>query len=84
MFREVMATCEARWEGPRARGKALQSAISADDPEDFEIELNDIDENHVELIIRVSAENIRTMQVTMDDLLACLAAAETSLDAVQD
>ena len=79
-----MATCEARWEGPRTRGEALKSAISADDPEDFEIELNEIDENNVELIIRVSAENLRTMQVTMDDLLACLAAAETSLDAVQD
>jgi hypothetical protein len=79
-----MATCEARWEGPRARGEALQSAISADDPGDFEIELNEIDENNVELIIRVSGENLRTMQVTMDDLLACLAAAETSLDAVQD
>jgi len=36
------------------------------------------------LIVAVSADSIPTLQSTMDDLLACLAAAEASLDVIQD
>ena len=79
-----MATCEARWIGSGNRARALLSAIEADDPEMFTAEIIDLDDGQVELIVTVTTESIPTLQSTMDDLLACLAAAEASLDVIQD
>ena len=79
-----MATCEARWIGVEDRARALLSAIEADDPEMFTAEIIDLDDGQVELIVTVTTDSIPTLQSTMDDLLACLAAAEASLDAIQD
>ena len=78
-----MATCEARWIGKEDRAQALLSAINADDPEMFTAEIVDLGDGRVELIVTVTADSIPTLQSTMDDLLACLAAAEASLDAIQ-
>ena len=78
-----MATCEARWIGGGDRAQALLSAIDADDPEMFTAEIIDLGDGRVELIVTVTADSIPTLQSTMDDLLACLAAAEASLDAIQ-
>ncbi|NRB12285.1 MAG: hypothetical protein HRU44_03530 [Candidatus Thalassarchaeum sp.] len=36
----------------------------------------------VELRIRVVGEELKTVRSTVDDLLACLAAAESSLDVI--
>jgi hypothetical protein len=79
-----MATCEARWIGTANRAAALLSAINADDPELFSAKINDLGGGDAELIVTVTKENISTLQSTMDDLLACLAAAESSLDVIQD
>ena len=79
-----MATCEARWIGERERAQALISAIEADDPEMFSSELNELEDGQVELIVRVENESIPSLQSTMDDLLACLAVAEASLDVIHD
>ena len=79
-----MASCEARWIGERERAQALISAIEADDPEMFSTELNELEDGQVELIVRVESESIPTLQSTMDDLLACLAVAEASLDVIHD
>jgi len=79
-----MATCEARWIGSGNRAQALLSAIEADDPGMFSAEIVDLDNERVELIVTVTTDSIPTLQSTMDDLLACLAAAEASLDAIQD
>ena len=78
-----MATCEARWIGDENRARALLSAIEADDPGMFTAEFVEMDDGEVELIVAVSADSIPTLQSTMDDLLACLAAAEASLDVIQ-
>ena len=78
-----MATCEARWIGNGNRARALLSAIEADDPDMFSAEIVDLDNGQVELIVTVTTESIPTLQSTMDDLLACLAAAEASLEAIQ-
>ena len=80
--RGVMPTCEARWIGDRNRAQALLSAIQADDPEAFTANIIDLDDGQVELVVAVTADNIPTLQSTMDDLLACLAAAEASLDVI--
>lgn len=79
-----MATCEARWIGDANRGLALLSAIQADDAEMFSAEILKRGDGDVELVVTVSAESITSLQSTMDDLLACLAAAESGLDAIQD
>ena len=78
-----MATCEARWIGGAERAQALLSAIEADDPDMFTAEIIELNDGRVELIVAVTADNIPSLQTTMDDLLACLAAAEASLDAIQ-
>ena len=78
-----MATCEARWIGGAERARALLSAIEADDPEMFAAEIIELNDGRVELIVTVTADSIPSLQSTMDDLLACLAAAEASLDAIQ-
>ena len=77
-----MGTCEARWVGDQNRAQALLSAIEADDPGMFTAEIIDLDDGQVELVVRVTADSIPTLQSTMDDLLACLAAAEASLDVI--
>ena len=79
-----MASCEARWVGDRERAQALLSAIEADDPEMFNAELTEMDDGQVELIVRVESSNIPSLQATMDDLLACLAVAEASLEVIHD
>ena len=79
-----MASCEARWVGDRERAQALIYAIEADDPEMFNAELTEMDDGQVELIVRVESSNIPSLQATMDDLLACLAVAEASLEVIHD
>ena len=70
--------------GERERAQALLAAIEAYDPEMFSTELNELEDGKVELIVRVESESIPSLQSTMDDLLACLAVAEASLDVIHD
>ena len=79
-----MASCEARWVGDRERAQALISAIEADDPEMFNAELTEMDDGQVELVVKIESSNIPSLQATMDDLLACLAVAEASLEVIHD
>jgi len=79
-----MATCEARWTGALERATALLTAINADDPELFSANINDLGGGDAELVVTVTMDSISTLQSTMDDLLACLAAVESSLDVIQD
>ena len=78
-----MASCQARWIGDAEKAQALLSAIEADDPGMFTAEVTNLDDGQAELIVDVTADTITTLQSTMDDLLACLAAAEASLDVIQ-
>ena len=68
-------------EGPKDRGEALMAAICPDDPEDFSVELKE-DNNLVKLNIVVSSEGLGQSRMSVDDILACLAAAEAGLDAL--
>ena len=67
------------WVGPRERAEALLAAISPDDPESFEADIVEVGDG-VELRISVAGDHLKTVRPTVDDLLACLAAAESSLD----
>ncbi|MEC8873799.1 MAG: KEOPS complex subunit Pcc1 [Candidatus Thermoplasmatota archaeon] len=70
------------WSGSRARAEALLAAIFPDDPEDFEASLEG-DGEYVELRIIVRSENLRKARATVDDILACLSAAESGLGAIE-
>ena len=79
-----MPSGKALWIGPCERGQALLTAITVDDSDYFEAHLVDIEDGDVELIIQVHAESLASLRATMDDLLACLSAVESSLDAIQN
>jgi hypothetical protein len=73
---------EIIWSGPRGRAELLISAITPDDPESFSYEILDFEES-AKLIIRVISDNLNRTRSTIDDILVCLAAADTSLDVVE-
>ena len=70
---------EIVWCGDEKRARRLLAAISPDDPASFEAEISG-EGDSAELKIIVSGEKLETVRSTVDDLLACLAAAESSLD----
>ena len=74
---------EIIWNGPRSRAELLLAAIAPDDPESFSYEIIDLDEAS-RLIIRVISKNLNTIRSTIDDILVCLAVANTSLDVVEE
>lgn len=74
---------EIIWNGPRSRAELLLAAIVPDDPESFSYEIIDLDESS-RLIIRVISKNLNTIRSTIDDILVCLAAANTSLDVIEE
>ena len=69
------------WKGELSRGEALLAAISPDDPEDFSVELRK-DGDQARLRIVVSSEGLGRSRASVDDILACLAAAESGLDSL--
>ena len=72
-------TASILWTGSKERGEALLAAISPDDPDDFTAELLDFND-HVELRIGVTADGLGQSRSSVDDILACLSAAESGLD----
>ena len=66
------------WSGSKEDAQALVQAISPDDSESFVIGL-DIVGDSATLTIKVSEESVRTLRTTIDDILACLSAAESAL-----
>ncbi len=74
-------TASILWTGSKERGEALLAAISPDDPDDFTAELLDFND-HVELRIGVTADGLGQSRSSVDDILACLSAAESGLDSL--
>ena len=70
------------WKGELGRGEALLAAISPDDPEDFSVELQK-EGDQARLRIGVSSEGLGRSRASVDDILACLAAAEAGLDSLE-
>ena len=79
-----MASTEAEivWNGPKWRAELLLSAISPDDPKSFSSEIIDLDVA-AELKIKVTSTNLKSIRSTIDDILVCLSAANTSLDVIE-
>ena len=74
-------TASILWTGSKDRGEALLAARSPDDPDDFTAELLDFND-HVELRIGVTADGLGQSRSSVDDILACLSAAESGLDSL--
>ena len=74
-------TASILWTGSKERGAALLAAISPDDPEDFPGELLDFSD-YVELRIGVTTDGLGRSRSSVDDILACLSAAESGLDSL--
>jgi hypothetical protein len=69
------------WSGSKEDAQALLQAISPDDSESFTIDL-DIEDDFATLTIIVSEQSVRTLRTTIDDILACLSAAESAISEV--
>ena len=76
-----MVTASILWTGSKERGEALLAAISPDDPDDFTVELLDSNDC-VELRIEVTKDGLGQSRASVDDILACLSAAEAGLDSL--
>ena len=74
-------TASILWTGSKERGEALLAAISPDDPDDFTVELLDFSD-YVELRIGVITDGLGRSRSAVDDILACLSAAESGLDSL--
>lgn len=71
------------WTGSQSRADALLAGISADDPDTFSAEV--IENNgQWELKILVIGDSLRNVRSTVDDLLACLGAIESTLNAINE
>ena len=68
--------------GSRSHIEALLAGISADDPDTFDAKIIKNKEDF-QLKIVVSGENLATVRSTVDDLLACLGAIESTLKSLQ-
>jgi hypothetical protein len=67
--------------GSRSHIEALLAGISADDPDTFSAEIKENNEGW-ELKIKVEGESLGRVRSTVDDLLACLGAIESTLNAI--
>ena len=68
--------------GSRSHIEALLAGISADDPDTFDAKIIKNKEDFQVKIV-VSGENLATVRSTVDDLLACLGAIESTLNSLQ-
>ncbi len=75
---------EIIWTGDKSRAEALLSSIKPDDSGFFVAEILEQDNGNSILRIEVKGDNLRSVRATVDDLLACLSAAESSLNALNE
>ena len=79
----ITAATTLFWVGAQSRAEALLAGISADDPDTFSAEI--IENNGLwELKIFVVGDSLRNVRSTVDDLLACLGAIESTLNALKE
>ncbi len=79
-------TATIRWRGSRELAEVLLAAISPDDPGTFAARLETCagGNDEVVLVIETASDSIGSVRATLDDLLSCLAAAESAVLAIDD
>ena len=79
-------TATVRWRGSRELAEVLLAAISPDDPGTFEARLEawSGEDDEVVLVIETASDSVGSVRATLDDLLSCLAAAESAVLAIDE
>jgi len=68
------------WRGTPEEVRILATSLRIDDPEAFVVESVMISDDSAELRLTVISGNPGRLRATMDDLMACLSAAEAMLE----
>lgn len=71
------------WTGSPEDVRILMTSLAIDDPDAFVVESVKIDENSAELRLTVVSKDPGRLRATMDDLMACLSAAEAALGSAE-
>ena len=77
----VGSTTKIIWRGGKDEAESLLAAIIPDDPDDFYASIVEED-GGVALRIVVESATLGSSRSTVDDILACLAAAESGMRAI--
>ena len=75
---------EIVWTGELRRAEILLAAISPDDPDTFDALIVVNSDGTADLRFTVKGARFASVCATVDHLLACLGAAESSLDVLSD
>ncbi len=81
-MRSMEISLPIEWTGSNENALALLDSISPDDSKDFTITVSEGGEDSL-LTVVVEGESLRTLRVTIDDILACLSASESAIKAVE-
>ena len=75
------STTKIIWRGEKDEAESLLAAIIPDDPDDFDASVIEEDGGFA-LRIVVESATLNSSRFTVDDILACLAAAESGMRAI--
>ena len=71
------------WTGESKEVEILANTLRVDDPESFILESILLDENHAELRVTVVSKSPSSLRSTVDDILTCLMAANSTLSTIE-
>ena len=71
------------WKGDQEEVKILANTLKVDDPESFILESIILDDEHAELKVTVISKSPGSLRSTVDDILTCLMAANSTLSSIE-
>ena len=71
------------WKGEQEEVKILANTLKVDDPESFILESIILDDETAELKVTVISKSPSSLRSTVDDILTCLMAANSTLSSIK-
>ncbi|CAI8248269.1 MAG: Uncharacterised protein [Methanobacteriota archaeon] len=71
------------WTGDSKEVEILANTLKVDDPESFILESITLDDNNSELKVTVISKSPSSLRSTVDDILTCLMAANSTLTSIK-
>tara|TARA_X000000368_G_scaffold418494_1_gene418413 strand:- start:2884 stop:3144 length:261 start_codon:yes stop_codon:yes gene_type:complete len=71
------------WTGESKEVEILANTLKVDDPESFILESIILDDNNSELKVTVISKSPSSLRSTVDDILTCLMAANSTLSTIE-
>ena len=71
------------WTGEQEEVEILANTLKVDDPESFILESILLDDNSAELRVTVVSKSPSSLRSTVDDILTCLMAANSTLSTIE-